>query len=438
VEQLGAGWHHNFTLASDPPHPGGMGFVQTIRVRNDGPYTDKECSTCPTWFTLRNLLAANPGSLWFIGNEQDRQDWVPASRYAEIYHALYRFIKTQDPSSQVGVGGVVQSTPLRLEYLDRIYQAYSDKYGSPLPVDVWNTHNYVLRESATWGAGIPPGLDALAPTLAILYDIEDHDLLNRHPADPKKIGWKQQIVLMRQWMADHGYRDRPLFVSEYGILMPDHPSYPDYDYDYEVVSSFMLATFDWMLSSTDPHIGLPADDNRLVQAWAWYSLDEQLEHFPQAITWYHLFDPETKTISLLGRDFAAYTAGLGGPSVDLKPTSLGPTPLPGVGGITDSVTVTLKITNLGADAATNVKVRFESPVLPDRTVTIPSVSPGVQETVSVTWSGLVWGQRYALTATVDSDGKYTECDESNNSLASSILMAEVRLYLPLLHRGWYW
>ena len=26
---------------------------------------------------------------------------------------------------------------------------------------------------------------------------------------------------MRQWMADHGQRDKPLWITEYGILMPE-------------------------------------------------------------------------------------------------------------------------------------------------------------------------------------------------------------------------
>jgi hypothetical protein len=70
-------------------------------------------------------------------------------------------------------------------------------------------------------------------------------------------------------MADHGQRDKPLIVSEYGILLPEY-----YGFDLERVRSFMHDTYDFMLNATDQHIGYPDDGNRLVQRWAWYSLGD--------------------------------------------------------------------------------------------------------------------------------------------------------------------
>ena len=163
----------------------------------------------------------------------------------------------------MGVGGVVQPTPIRLQYLDMILDAYQARYGQSMPVDVWNVHNYVLREGATgWGCGIPPGTDE---ALAIEYSVQDHDDLDY---------WKAHLVAMRQWMRDRGYRHRPLVITEYGIIMPHF-----YGFDQPRVQSFMLNTFDWLTTATDPETGYPADGNRLVQGWAWYSLyvDSQLK-----------------------------------------------------------------------------------------------------------------------------------------------------------------
>jgi hypothetical protein len=48
--------------------------------------------------------------------------------------------------------------------------------------------------------------------------------------------------------------------------------YEDYGFDYPQVRDFMLGSFDVMLNTTDAEWGLPADGNRLVQRWCWYSL----------------------------------------------------------------------------------------------------------------------------------------------------------------------
>ena len=70
VEQLHAGWYSNFNILASPPHPAGMEYVQTIRLSNDGPWSDRACSDCPTWAVLAAVVQANPGSLWLIGNRR--------------------------------------------------------------------------------------------------------------------------------------------------------------------------------------------------------------------------------------------------------------------------------------------------------------------------------------------------------------------------------
>ncbi|HID61966.1 MAG TPA: hypothetical protein EYP49_04405 [Anaerolineae bacterium] len=162
---------------------------------------------------------------------------------------------------------------------------------APVPeMDVWNVHNFLLREERdSWGVGIPPGLDA---TAGVLYEIEDHDDLE---------AFQSQILAFRRWMAERGQRDRPLVVSEYGIVMP-----PDYGFDQARVQAFLHATFDYFLTATDDALGYPQDGNRLVQWWAWYSLADTV--YPTG----NLFDPETKTVTPLGAAFARYVPPEGG------------------------------------------------------------------------------------------------------------------------------
>lgn len=432
VAQLHAGWYHNFTVQGAPLRPNNMWVAQTIRVSKDGPFPDRACDTCPTWTLLNDLVQANPGSLWLIGNEPDRQDYVYPDRYAEIYHDLYTHIKDRDPSARIGIGGVVQATPIRLQYLDRILAAYRSRYGAAMPIDVWNIHHYLLREADDWGGGIPPGTD---PNLGILYTLDEHDMLEPSAnADDEqrtlKVGWKQHLVDFRRWMRDNGYRDRPLIITEYGILMPDF-----YGYDYERVRRFMLATFDWLTTTTDPNLGYPADGNRLVQAWAWYSLNHKdFENWP---SWNHLFDPKTYQIMPLGQDYARYTSALTAPlpgAIDLQPASLWHTdPQPTTGGLV-RMDIQVEIRNHGAAAAQNALVRFERDSTQVDEVTMAYLAPGGSQVISLPWTDLIPNSLHHVTVTVNPDAAITECDPFNNQWSAPVLVTDIRTFLPVIIR----
>ena len=62
------------------------------------------------------------------------QDNTMPERYAEVYHELYQFLKAVDPGCQVAIGGVSQPTPLRLAYLERVIEAYHNRYGQPMRI----------------------------------------------------------------------------------------------------------------------------------------------------------------------------------------------------------------------------------------------------------------------------------------------------------------
>jgi len=280
VEQLGIGWYLNWGVRLSPAQPDGADFWQMVRVSEEGFVPDAE--------TIRAAAIANPGSFWLIGNEPDVrwQDNTTPEHYAVQYHDLYGILKSADATCQVVIGGVSQPTPLRLAYLDRVLSSYETRYGEPMPVDVWNVHNFILREERnSWGVGIPPGMDAEAGTL---YEIEDHD-------DMTIFG--EQLVAFRRWMSEHGQRDKPLVISEYGILMPE-----DYGFGLDRVREFMEATFDVFLTTKDEATGYSDDDNRLVQWWCWYSLAAPDDYYPTG----NLFDPETRLLTPLGAAFAAY------------------------------------------------------------------------------------------------------------------------------------
>ena len=297
LSPLHAGWYVNWGTSANLINPEGMDFAQIIRVG---------ASIQPSLAQIREIAAHNPGSLWLVGNEPDCiwQDNVWPETYAEQYHDIYYALKEADPTCQVAIGGVVQATPLRLQWLDRVWNWYQARYGETMPVDVWNVHNFILQErKGSWGCEIPPGINA---TAGMLYGIDDHDNMTY---------FRQQIEAFRRWMAEKGQQNKPLIVSEYGILFHE-----GLGYDYERVRRFMLATFDYFLNATDPEIGYPADGYRLVQRWAWYSLDDPSFEQDKYTTWSALYDPfPPYAIRPLGVEFGRYAGALVVPYVDLVP-----------------------------------------------------------------------------------------------------------------------
>jgi len=283
VEPLRLGWYVNWRVEPDPARPGGAEFAQMVRLKGGALQPDGE--------TIADVARATPGSLWLIGNEPDVkwQDNVDPITYARLYHEAYAAIRGADPTARVAIGGVAQPTPIRLRYLDAILEAYQDQFGADMPVDVWNVHNFVLREErGAWGVDIPPGFD---DQHGALYEIEDSASLEH---------FRQQIWDFRRWMARRGFQNRPLIVSEYGVLMPE-----DYGFPPERVTAFLVGTFDFFLTASDPALGYPEDGYRLVQRWCWYSLDAPDTYYPTG----RLFDPQTGAMTAVGQGWATYVAG---------------------------------------------------------------------------------------------------------------------------------
>ncbi|MGQ9840522.1 MAG: glycosyl hydrolase [Anaerolineae bacterium] len=276
------GWWLSWRVDADAPQLSRSRFVQMVRVYGDNFRPDVE--------VIRQTARGHPGALWLIGNEPDVawQDNATPEQYAAVYGTLYAAIKGVDPTALVAIGGVSQPTSLRMAYLDRILAAYQAQFGTQMSVDIWNVHAFILREERdSWGVGIPPGMEI---NTGKLYEITDHDDLAL---------FKQQIVDFRRWLAERGFRDTPLVVSEYGILMPESYGFPA-----ERVAEFMVETFDFFLSASDQEIGYPADEGRLVQAFCWYSASDTVYPTP------NLFDPETRAITPVGEVFRAYMGTL--------------------------------------------------------------------------------------------------------------------------------
>ena len=318
IAQLNMGLYLDWNTRSNPVSeiglPANVEYFQIVRVHQnkvggwDSAYVDPPAYTVsPSLTVIASRAAAQRGALWFIGNEIDRRDWnggrqdeITPELYATAFHQIRNVIKTADLTARVGIGSVVEATPLRLKYLDRVWDSYYNQYGYSMgnDVDVWNVHGFILREVRySWGAEIPAGLNDVG---GFLDGADVATVLEAH----HNIAYFQEFTeALRNWMAAHGERNKPLINTEYGVL---YKGLGDGEITPDQVSNYLTASFDYMLTATDEDTGFPADENRLVQGWVWYSLNDT--------SWNGaLFNPTTKALTSVGTTWKNYVSNSGKP-----------------------------------------------------------------------------------------------------------------------------
>jgi hypothetical protein len=366
--------------------------------------------------------------MYIIGNEPDSPyhgNLCPPV-YARAYHDLYTFIKNASSTAQISVAGVIQPTPLRMQYLDQIWNTYQISYGQSLPSDFWNIHSYILTEERLgwWGAFIPPCMNVDYGTI---YQTTDQDNMQI---------FTSRIHDFRQWMADKGERDKPLYITEFGILFPE-----DIDPFYSTISvtNFMWNTFSYFLGaeSIDPNIGYPRDNNHLVQRWMWFSLAHNPYQYGSS-----LFDPRPATPLMLPlalswitgthglSPWITNTVGLT-QSINLmpyNPSASGP-----FGSEPVTATVQVEIVNNGTYTATNSfsVTLYDEGGTPVTSQTIQLV-PGCGEfnVVTLLWPNLPLGTHTGHIR-VDPDNQVPEANESDNQIDVSVVISPYGIFLPL-------
>lgn len=303
MDTLGAGWYLDFNATqyygSRPAN--GAEYVAMLRVEQDRNGLD----FLPTYTfnhtldenDLGQIIAANPGRLWLIGNEIEVDsaagDSIFPAVYARAYHDAYHYIKSQDPTAQVGSGALSMITPGRLQYLDIVWDTYRSLYGVDMPVDVWNMHIYILSEGKPFGNGIGDGKIALGtdPSLAKMAPLGNDpsqcpldEVYCRAEHDSLTI-FMEQVQAMRRWMRDHGQRNKPLILSELGLLYGYNTAGQCVVRDefgqcftQERAAHYLDAIYAYLEGARDPELGHPHDDGRLVQQWLWYSLYNDLHY----------------------------------------------------------------------------------------------------------------------------------------------------------------
>ena len=157
VSPLAAGRYLDWRASLNPLQPSGMRYYQMVRVTENGYYI----ASTPRDATFSQIVLANPGATWIIGNEADLiwQDNVTPEAYARQFHNAYTAIHAIDPTARFVSTGLAQVSRLRLAWLERVWNTYRTLYGTDLPVDMWNIHTYVFREmNQEWGFQLPTGI----------------------------------------------------------------------------------------------------------------------------------------------------------------------------------------------------------------------------------------------------------------------------------------
>lgn len=294
LRAMGTGWYLNFNTGREDY--GDVQYTPIIRVQqhrddNGNPTTPRGYRISPPLGSLVTQAAVKPGLLYLVGNEVDRigQDGTEPDLYAKAYNEIFYAIKAVDPTAKFAISGLVQVTPNRLFYLDLVWDSYLQQFGETMPVDVWNAHVYVLPEvnrdgtsngiaSTAVGTNAFGGIKGSGGNVLHCGDTND-DTYCYAEHDDIDI-FTEQIVSMRVWMKEHGQQNKPLVISEYGQLYPyeiepDGSCFLQDEYGQcftpNRVTNFMKASHSWLDTAASPSIGFPADDNKLVQQWLWFS-----------------------------------------------------------------------------------------------------------------------------------------------------------------------
>ena len=348
LSSIGVGSYLDWGINRNRSVASNIGYSRVILVDNKS-YTQSA-------LTLPTKLSANPGAVWIIGNEPDSevsyQDHVTAETYAERFFTLATAIRQSDPTAKIGFGTVIMPTPVRLFYLDkvitRLTQLAGDRATALALIDIYSIHAFLLNEeplyndagqNVSWGAGVPLGYDAATwPKPEVLDGSQTIDITK----------FQARIIAFRQWMQKLGQQNKPLWITEYGSLLPTFLNISD-----EESAAYMEQTFNFMLGTKDAALGYAGDDNRLVQKWYWYSLNGRVDHFGGS-----LYDPLTLNLTAVGEHFISYNPSLAAvPVVD--PDVYVESNLVIIPGLAGDITVRVKVGNtVISDRLTGVNVEL--------------------------------------------------------------------------------
>lgn len=208
LDQLGPVWYYRYGFEG-PDLPGHQ------RLYLVPPHFDEQ--------RLLRALEEHPESWWLVGNEPNdpHQDNLSPGAYAAFYR---RFLETAQRARRpyfVATAGIANAD---WRWAQRFRDSYRAQFGEAPRVDAWNIHNYVLEP-------------------------------DRDPLDVAE--FRRRILAFREWMARVGEGDKPLFLTEFGVLYSTGRD--GEPLDPARVEAFIHETVGWLAATEH------------VQCWAWFA-----------------------------------------------------------------------------------------------------------------------------------------------------------------------
>ncbi len=208
LAEMGVAWYTDFGFAS----PSVAGYERAYLVR---PGVNRA--------SLSRVAASHRGGWWSVGNEPNDlfQDNQTPAEYAVFFRDTARALRQADATAHIMCAGIADAD---WRWADAFRTEYRKLTGRFPQVDAWNIHNYILGDDQ----------------------------------DPYDVGiFKQRIAAFRAWMNAIGEGDKPLILSEFGVLYGagccERPVDPP-----ERGVAFMVETVTWLARGD------------LVQGWAWF------------------------------------------------------------------------------------------------------------------------------------------------------------------------
>lgn len=502
LSTLNAGWHINFVATSPGTGDEVSSFSPVLRVKQDvapnGTRLPSYTFNPPLVYQFQNsggftqdglggLILKNPGHYWIVGNEPDVdnpiQDNMMPEVYARAYHEAYHYIKSVDSTAKVAIAGLSMMTPGRLQYLDIVWDTYRSLYGVNMPVDIWNMHLYILEErnpdnpnqhgDGKIALGTDPALAKLTSYGAAQHcpalgaaDIPANDpradIYCRSEHDSIRI-FREQVYAMRQWMKDHGQQNKPLIISEFGLLYPYLGGQPGGKCEFlqdehqqcfypERVTKYMTDTVALLETAKDPNLGYPADENRLVQQWLWFSIITRPEDSGGSsnliVNNYKNYAPgDPAAMTMMGSTYANLAANSPGSSNLAAGMAFDAIAYVPDSSETASVTLTANFRNTGTRSIISpIQVTFYADQALTQVIGTTTYDPATSgavfgcswdgrnsEQISIQWDDLPVG-RHPYWVKIDSGNSVTEQNESDNVTSGMAIVTSNVLFVPHIGR----
>ena len=423
---LGIDSYLDWTINRNPAVNPKIDFIRVVNVSNSA-YPN-------TRSNMADWVNTNRGKVWIIGNEPDtvyeNQDGITPESYGQRFFELATIIRNTDPTARTGFAPIVQPTPIRLRYLDRVWTQMVSLAGSSAAVssliDIFTIHNFILNEMpGEWGTGIPLGFE---------NDHADKVAITNFDDIHSPTLFQARLVAIREWMENKGEQNKPLWIAEYGVPFPpfDPPGYDYVNDSDEVTRDFMLATFDIMMNTRDPNIGYSLDENRLVQKAFWFSLYSDRTHVGGA-----LYDPNTTLQTILRSAFIDYAPQVTPENPDLYPISVNVYPRV-YSTLFSSVDygVEIRIGNdVISDWKTSVVVSLYEQGILIGTVQVATNRCGGDGFATIQWLNISPGTHHTLTVVVQPPAGMTDIYPPNNSADFDVYAGfPQRKFVPAIHQ----